>query len=160
MSTLPVQSIEADSLPVRVFATEDDMASAAAAEVNEYLCGVIATQGSAAAILAKPAVTNQAVCGCTPTTEVFNKYLFLYLLSQRESFRQQSQGGAQPNINAQLLGTLNIPLPPLEEQKRIASDLDDKIAGVKLAEASIQQELDTIEAMPAALLRKAFSGAL
>ena len=51
-------------------------------------------------------------------------------------------------------------LPPLEEQQRIASELDDKIAGVKLAEASIQQELDTIEAMPAALLRKAFSGNL
>ena len=38
--------------------------------------------------------------------------------------------------------------------------LDDKIARVKLAEASIQQELDTIEAMPAVLLRKAFSGGL
>jgi len=70
------------------------------------------------------------------------------------------RGGAQPNINAQLLGTLDIPLPPLGEQKRIASELDDKIAGVKLAEASIQQELDTIEAMPSALLRKAFSGGL
>ena len=35
-----------------------------------------------------------------------------------------------------------------------------KIAGIKLAEASIQQELATIEAMPASLLRKAFSGAL
>ena len=52
MSTQPVQSFEADSLPVRVFASEEDMASAAAAEVNEYLCGIIANQGSAAAILA------------------------------------------------------------------------------------------------------------
>ena len=40
----------------------------------------------------------------------------------------------------------------------LCKELDDKLAGVKLAEASIQQELDTIEAMPAALLRKAFSG--
>ena len=37
MSTKPVQSFEADSLPVRVFASEEDMASAAAAEVNEFL---------------------------------------------------------------------------------------------------------------------------
>ena len=58
------------------------------------------------------------------------------------------------------LKRIMFPLPPLEEQMRIASELDDKIAGVKLAEASIQQELDTIEAMPAALLRKAFSGKL
>ena len=52
MSTEPIQSFEVDSLNVRVFASEDAMANAAAAEVNEYLCGVIAAQGSAAAILA------------------------------------------------------------------------------------------------------------
>ena len=52
MSTESINSFEVDSLNVRVFATEDDMATAAAAEVNEYLCGVIAEQGSAAAILA------------------------------------------------------------------------------------------------------------
>ena len=52
MSAEPVQSFEIDSLPVHVFASQDDMATAAAVEVNEYLCGVIADQGSAAAILA------------------------------------------------------------------------------------------------------------
>jgi len=64
-------------------------------------------------------------------------------------------GGHMP-----VLRKTDLPLPPLEEQKRIGSELDDKIAGVKLAEASIQQELYTIEAMPAALLRNAFSGGL
>ena len=64
------------------------------------------------------------------------------------------------NLKVSDLIEFDIPLPPLEEQKRIASELDDKLAGVKLAEASIQQELDTIEAMPAALLRKAFKGEL
>ena len=53
-----------------------------------------------------------------------------------------------------------IPVPPLAEQQAISSELDDKITGVNLAEESIQQELETIEAMPAALLRKAFSGEL
>ena len=52
MSADPVKSFEVDSLPVRVYANQDDMATAAAAEVNAYLCGVIAEQGSAAAILA------------------------------------------------------------------------------------------------------------
>ena len=52
MSAEPVQSFEVDSLPVRVFSSQDDMATAAAVEVNEYLCGVIADQGRAAAILA------------------------------------------------------------------------------------------------------------
>ena len=42
------------------------------------------------AILAEDAVTNQAVCGCTPFEGVFNKYLFLFLLSQRENFYDAS----------------------------------------------------------------------
>ncbi len=51
-------------------------------------------------------------------------------------------------------------MPNYSEQERIVGEYNDKLAGVKLAEAPIQQELDTIEAMPAALLRKAFSGGL
>ena len=38
------------------------------------------------AILAEYAVTNQAVCGCTPFGGVFNQFLCLYLKSQRGQF--------------------------------------------------------------------------
>ena len=48
----PVQSFVVDSLPVRVYASQDDLSEAVATEVREYLEGVIRRQGSAAAILA------------------------------------------------------------------------------------------------------------
>ena len=60
-----------------------------------------ATVGKAA-ILAEPAVTNQAVCGCTPCVGVLNHYLFFYLVSQRQRFRNASEGGAQPNFSKDL----------------------------------------------------------
>jgi type I restriction enzyme S subunit len=44
------------------------------------------------AILAEPAVTNQAVCGCTPFAGILNRYLYIYLLSCREDFHAQSEG--------------------------------------------------------------------
>ena len=69
-------------------------------------------------------------------------------------------GSALKQLPIRNLKQVSLSLPPLEDQNRIAYELDDKLAGIKLAEASIQQELDTIEAMPAALLRKAFSGGL
>ena len=47
-----LKSFDVDSLPVRVYASQDDMSTAAAREVNDHLCGVIAEQGAAAAILA------------------------------------------------------------------------------------------------------------
>lgn len=80
------------------------------------------------AILAETAVTNQAVCGCTPFDGVFNRFLFLYLLSQREQFHAASEGGAQPNISkVKIIGT-PFPLPPLAEQHRIVAKVDELMA--------------------------------
>ncbi len=77
------------------------------------------------AILAEDAVTNQAVCGCTPFTGVFNQYLFFFLLSQRKQFHLASEGGAQPNISKWKIIRTPFPLPPFPEQHRIVSKLDE-----------------------------------
>jgi type I restriction enzyme S subunit len=77
------------------------------------------------AILAESAVTNQAVCGCTPFAGVFNQFLFLFLLSQREQFHLASEGGAQPNISKVKIVWTPFPLPPLAEQHRIVAKVDE-----------------------------------
>jgi type I restriction enzyme, S subunit len=77
------------------------------------------------AILGETAVTNQAVCGCTPFNGVLNRYLFLYLLSRREAFHTQSEGGAQPNISKIKIILSPISLPPLAEQHRIVAKVDE-----------------------------------
>lgn len=77
------------------------------------------------AILAEEAVTNQAVCGCTPFTGVENRYLFLFLLSQRAQFHTASEGGAQPNISKVKIVSTPFPLPPLAEQERIVAKVDE-----------------------------------
>ena len=80
------------------------------------------------AILAESAVTNQAVCGCTPFAGVFNQFLFLFLLSQREQFHSASEGGAQPNISKVKIVWTPFPLPPLAEQHRIVAKVDELMA--------------------------------
>ena len=77
------------------------------------------------AILAEPAVTNQAVCGCTPFAGILNRYLFTYLLSRRTAFHAQSEGGAQPNISKVKIVLSPFPLPPLAEQHRIVAKVDE-----------------------------------
>ena len=52
-----------------------------------------------------------------------------------------------------------IPLPPLAEQKRIVGILKAQMAAVETARAAAG-ELETINALPAALLRRAFAGEL
>ena len=95
-----------------------------------------------AAILAEPAVTNQAVCGCTPFDGVVNRYLFNFLVSQRINFHAASEGGAQPNISKVKIVGHPFPLPPLAEQKRIVAKVDELMALCDRLEAQ-QQERDT-----------------
>jgi len=53
---------------------------------------------------------------------------------------------------------LAVPLPPLSEQERIAGVLREQMAAVEKARAAAEEELATINALPAALLRRAFNG--
>ena len=100
-----------------------------------------ATVGKAA-ILAESALTNQAVCGCTPCFGVLNDYLFFYLVSQRQKFRNSSEGGAQPNFSKDKIVTFPFPLPPLAEQKRIVAKVEE-LMGICDALESQQRERES-----------------
>lgn len=75
-------------------------------------------------ILNIEATTNQACCACIPYNGIYNKYLFYYLFASRTEFIRQGAGGAQPNISRKKIVRYLFPLPPIEEQKRIAEKLD------------------------------------
>lgn len=93
-------------------------------QIGDVLIAMYGATIGKVAILAEAAYTNQAVCGCTPFEGVFNRYLFYYLLSQRETFYAVSEGGAQPNISKIKLLGFPFPLPPLAEQYRIVSKVN------------------------------------
>jgi type I restriction enzyme, S subunit len=75
-------------------------------------------------ILDIEATTNQACCACVPYSGVSNKYLFYYLLSQRENFKKQGVGGAQPNISKDKIVNHLMPLCPLLQQDEIVKEID------------------------------------
>ena len=70
-------------------------------------------------ILTTPATTNQACCACVSYNGVEQMYLFYFLLSHRSEFVNQGGGGAQPNISKDKIIETLIPIPPLNEQRRI-----------------------------------------
>jgi type I restriction enzyme S subunit len=73
--------------------------------------------------------------------KIDESYLFYFISSWSIKLRNMSQGAAQTVINKEMIANLEIPLPPLEEQKRIAAILDKADAirrkrqqAIKLAE--------------------------
>ena len=84
-------------------------------------------------------VTNQACCGCSLFDGVHNWYLFYYLLASRKRLIDLGSGGAQPNISKNKIEKFTFPLPPLEEQSRIAAKIAQLFALLRKVESSTQQ---------------------
>ena len=75
-------------------------------------------------ILTFPATTNQACCACLQI-EMYNEYLFYFLMAHKSAFIKQGEGGAQPNISKEKIVSTLMPLPPLEEQYRIVNKIKE-----------------------------------
>ncbi len=71
--------------------------------------------------------TNQAVCSIIPIIDINNEYLFFVLKLLRKKIRSETFWWAQPNISKTYLENLEIPLPPLEIQEKIATEVKLRI---------------------------------
>ena len=82
-------------------------------------------------ILGIEATTNQACCAGIVHNGIFNKYLFYYLMSQRDAFKRRGEGSGQPNISKEKIIETIFPLPPLNEQKRIVEKIEELLPYVE-----------------------------
>jgi len=92
----------------------------------------IGWQMGKALLIEKPSVTNQQINTVVPNSGKVELLYLYYVLSARrdEIFRLGSGGSRTPILNKSAFSQLEIALPPLEEQHRIArilGALDDKI---------------------------------
>lgn len=100
-----------------------------------------------------PCITNQQINSIIPNESVDPHFLYYTLINSYDVLRVMGgDGTAVPIVNKRDFENIKIEIPPLKEQKRIASilsSLDDKID-------LLYQENKTLEAMAETLFRKWF----
>lgn len=95
--------------------------------------------------------------------KAFDRQFLVYRLNSPsilESVAAVASGATRQRISRKNLEKIELPIPSLPEQKRIAAELRDRITYAEKLKAAIEKQLDVIKALPQAILKKAFSGEL
>jgi len=126
------------------FITEDGLKSSNACLLPQEtvmiaLNGQGRTRGTVA-ILRTPVTCNQSLAGFITYNNILNAdYLFFYLDSKYQSLRDLSGDHGRNGLNLKLLREIEIYLPPLPEQKKIAAILSSVDYAIQATQAVIDQ---------------------
>lgn len=131
--------------------------------LNDILYCLRGTLGKTALVnnLEKAAIASSLVI-LRPNNIINTKYLFNYLVSPlgTSMIKMFDNGSAQPNLSAGNVKKYKIPIPPLNEQKRIADKVERLLGKINQAKQLIEEAEATFELRRAAILDKAFRGEL
>lgn len=130
--------------------TEAGLANSSAKWIKEN-CVIVAMYGATAgrcAITKVALTTNQACCNLEIDAKKAD-YRFVYyaLKNEYERLASAANGGAQQNLNAQIIKEFDIPFPPLPVQRKIASilsALDDKIETNNAICRNLEEQAETL----------------
>ena len=87
-------------------------------------------------------------------------WFLLYAIMYRPDVGALTGGSTRPKLNQQAAARITIPVPPVADQRESVARLQGQLQTVSTLSRGAAQELTTIDALPAALLRRVFGGAV
>jgi type I restriction enzyme S subunit len=123
------------------------------------LVSIAATIG-AVGILGFDCCVPDSIVAVQPKEGVDTEYLFHWIGYARSDLERLAPQSAQKNINLQILSELPLPLPPLDEQRRIVEHLDALEAKLDAVRAEQQASAAELDALLPSVLNRAFAGQL
>ena len=109
--------------------------------------------------LRRATAINQDLRGFIPKSakQLDRQYLFLWFKSVADKIVAAGTGATVQGVTLPFLRSLQIPLPPLEEQRRIVAVLDDAFAAIATATANAEKNLANARELFDASVRDTFA---
>jgi len=104
--------------------------------------------------------TNQQINSLIPSPQINSEYLYFCCHTLQETLEILASSTTLKIVNKSIFASIEIPLPPLSVQQRIATELKEKMAQIEKLRTGIEKQLEGITTLPQAILIKAFKGEL
>ena len=103
---------------------------------------------------------NQNLAAIVPNQELDGHFLHYALTGFYKSIRRYARGGNQGALNCEIVSSLRIPFPSLEEQKKIVDRLDESLRYTVILEQNTQGQIDLIREYRTRLIADVVTGKL
>lgn len=113
-----------------------------------------------AAISAEPLATNQGFKSLVPVQGILNEYVYYYLKASKQLAEKRASGTTFLELSGKAFGLLPIPIPPLNEQKRIVAKIEELFSELDNGIAALKNAREQLKVYRQAVLKHAFEGKL
>lgn len=145
----------------RKFTTDEGLNNSATHLVKKNTVLIVTRTGvGKVGIAANDLCFSQDITGVICSEKIVPEFLVRLLLFQGDTLIRIQRGATIKGLTRDDIESLEVPLPPLPIQHRIVSYLKEKMAEVEKLRTSIEKQLEAINALPQAILRKTFRGEL
>ena len=136
-----------------------EKSSARMIPINSVLLTTRASIGYVA-IAGTNASTNQGFASFSCNGAMFNYYLAYWLWSKKNFLESEATGTTFKEISKSKLREIQIPLPPLAEQKRLVSKIESIFTQIDGAGTRLEAASGMLNKLRSSVLRQAFEGKL
>lgn len=102
--------------------------------------------------------TNQAIAFAKKMHGVTTKYMFYYMAMMKSKLISKGKGGTQKNISQTVLNSLDVIVPPLEDQHRIVTRIEELFSQLDSGVETLKKTKEQLKVYRQAVLKEAFEG--
>jgi type I restriction enzyme S subunit len=127
---------------------------------GSLLIGMYDTAALKMSVLDRPGAFNQAIAGVEPNQNIDLIFILHAINAKKPELLKLRRGVRQKNLSLEKIKNIPIPIPSLDEQKKIVHQLDVLRAQIQQLETAYQKNLTDLDELKKSILQKAFAGEL